>query len=167
MTCRLILIRHAKSSWDDPLLEDHERRLTARGTHAALTIGKWLNSQGYLPDEILTSSAQRTLETWQGLAQSLPEPADVMVTRALFHPRPGPMLNLLKTTGLPCVLMLSHNPGIGAFADQLLAPQPTPAAFQTYPTCATSVIDFPVQSWSNLHAGTGKLIDFTTPKSLS
>lgn len=166
MTYRLILIRHAKSSWDDLRLEDHERRLNPRGTAAAFSIGKWLNTKGYIPDAILTSSARRTLETWQGLAASLPEQTDITVTRSLFHPQPQQMQQVLKTATAPCVLMLSHNPGICQFAETLLAIQPDIPAFHRYPTCATSIIDFPINSWSNLHFNTGRLIDFTTPKSL-
>ena len=62
MTRRLILMRHAKSSWDNPFAEDHQRPLNGRGKRSAKAIGEWLRAQGYLPDQILSSSATRTRE---------------------------------------------------------------------------------------------------------
>ena len=65
---RLILTRHAKSAWDDPALDDHDRPLNGRGRRAARELGDWLASRGYLPEEVLCSSALRTRETWATVA---------------------------------------------------------------------------------------------------
>ena len=73
MTKRLILIRHAKSAWDDPLTPDHDRPLNARGEGAARDLGQWLASRGYVPQEILCSNALRTRATWDGIAPFLPD----------------------------------------------------------------------------------------------
>lgn len=166
MTRRLILIRHAKSSWDNPGQKDHDRPLNPRGQKAALAIGQWLVAQGYVPDTVLSSSARRTLETWQGLTDSLGNDAELRVTPALFHPSPSQMLSVLKKATGACVLMLSHNPGIARFAADLLAPQTVPATMGRYPTCATAVIDFDLENWTDLRLGTGELTDFITPRDL-
>ena len=71
MTLRLILMRHAKSSWDSPGLDDHERPLNGRGCRSAKAIGAWLNDHGYLPDLVLSSDAERTRETWGIVAAEL------------------------------------------------------------------------------------------------
>lgn len=74
MTKTFILIRHAKSDWDDPLLDDHDRPLNPRGHPSAPRIGKWLSAQGVIPDTVLCSSALRTRETWNGIATHLSTP---------------------------------------------------------------------------------------------
>ena len=60
---KLILTRHAKSAWDDPLLSDFDRTLNARGRDAARRVGAWLNANGHLPQEVILSGAARTVET--------------------------------------------------------------------------------------------------------
>ena len=65
MTRRLILIRHAKSGWDNLYADDHARSLTERGTTNAVAIGEWLAQNGYAPVKILTSDAMRVLQTMQ------------------------------------------------------------------------------------------------------
>lgn len=72
MTKRLILIRHAKSAWDDPLLPDHDRPLNPRGEGAARDLGQWLASRGYVPGEVLCSDALRTRATWEASLPSSP-----------------------------------------------------------------------------------------------
>ena len=70
---RLILTRHAKSSWDDPLTPDHDRPLNDRGKAAAADLGQWLASRDYVPGEVLCSDALRTRKTFSGIAPALPE----------------------------------------------------------------------------------------------
>jgi len=65
---RLILTRHAKSSWDDPLTPDHDRPLNDRGKAAAADLGQWLASRDYVPGEVLCSDALRTRKTFSGIA---------------------------------------------------------------------------------------------------
>ena len=69
---RLILTRHAKSSWDDPLTPDHDRPLNDRGKAAAADLGQWLASRDYVPGEVLCSDAVRTRKTFSGIAPALP-----------------------------------------------------------------------------------------------
>ena len=68
---RLILTRHATSSWDDPMMPDHDRPLNARGRHSCAVIGDWLTSRGLAPQEVLCSDAVRTVETWERIAPHL------------------------------------------------------------------------------------------------
>ena len=69
---RLILTRHAKSSWDDPMTPDHDRPLNERGKAAAADLGQWLASRGYVPDEVLCSDSLRTRKTFSGIGPALP-----------------------------------------------------------------------------------------------
>lgn len=95
---RLILTRHAKSSWDDPATPDIERPLNPRGQTAARELGDFLASRGLEPEEVLCSSALRTRETWSGVQsavlESLPE---VRYIDDLYHATPEVMLSILKT----------------------------------------------------------------------
>ena len=68
---RLILTRHAKSSWDDPMTPDHDRPLNERGKAAAADLGQWLASRDYVPEEVLCSDALRTRKTFSGFVTEL------------------------------------------------------------------------------------------------
>ncbi|WP_126978096.1 SixA phosphatase family protein [Frigidibacter oleivorans] len=160
---RLILIRHAKSSWDDPEAADHDRRLNARGRRSAEALGHWLRSRGYLPDQVLCSSATRTRETLEmlGLGE-----VPTQFVPALYHAEAQAMLaELRKATG-QTVMMLGHNPGIAEFAARLLAAPPRHAEFAHYPTGATLVADFGGEGWASADWGTGAALDFVVPREL-
>lgn len=161
---RLILTRHAKSSWDDPAQEDRDRPLNKRGRRAALELGEWLHSRGYEPDELLCSTATRTRETWMRvLAAPLEVTPQVLFLDALYHAAPDVMLDLLRQATGDCVMMIGHNPGIGEFAAMLAARMPVDADFRRYPTTATAVFDFQIPNWAGLRPGEGSLLDFFVP----
>lgn len=166
MTLRLVLTRHAKSAWDDPLLADRDRALNPRGIDAAGRIGRWLADRGYLPQEALVSSARRTAQTWALIAPQLPGAPEPRFFDALYHAGPDLMLRVLTRATGPTVLMLGHNPGIAALADDLVERPPAHPGFATYPTCATLVADFPVTAWNDLRPGTGRVVDFVVPREL-
>jgi phosphohistidine phosphatase len=161
---RLILTRHAKSAWDDPLIEDHDRPLNKRGRRAALELGEWLGSRGYEPVTVLCSSALRTRETWTTLALApLEVTPEVVILEALYHASPDVMLNALRRVSGDTVLMLGHNPGIAELAAMLPAQPPKDPDFTRYPTAATLVLDFEVDSWGEAKPGTGSVLDFFVP----
>ena len=161
---RLILTRHAKSSWDDPAMADHDRPLNRRGIRAALELGHWLHSRGYEPDEVLCSSALRTRETWQKLvAAPLEVSPRVSYLDSLYHAAPDVMLAVLRKARGDCVMMIGHNPGIAAFAAKLPARVPHDPDFQRYPTAATLVLDFEIAAWADAGWGGGSTLDFFVP----
>lgn len=161
---RLILTRHAKSSWDDPAMRDHDRPLNLRGRRAALELGEWLHSRGYEPDEVLCSTAERTRETWaRAAAAPLEVTPRVTYVEALYHAAPGTMLEVLRGAGGDCVMMIGHNPGIAEFAALLPARPPAHPDFRRYPTAATLVVDFQIADWREARPGTGSVLDFFVP----
>jgi phosphohistidine phosphatase len=161
---RLLLTRHAKSAWDDPTLDDHDRPLNRRGVRAALELGDWLASRGYLPEEVLLSSAMRTRETWAGIAQT---PLEVIpklrVLPDLYQAGPDRMLALLATARADTVMLIGHNPGVAELAAMLVSRPPPVPAFRKYPTAATLVVDFQAERWDEARPGQGSLRDFFTP----
>ena len=158
---RLILMRHAKSSWDDLALDDHDRPLNKRGRAAAKAMGQWLHGNSYLPDEVLSSTAQRTGETFIGLG------LDIVPSykRALYHANPDVMLAHLRQSQGDTVLMLGHNPGIAEFAARLVRNAPDHPRFSDYPTCATLVADFS-DDWKNVGWQSADVVDFAIPREL-
>jgi phosphohistidine phosphatase len=163
---RLILTRHAKSSWDDPLTADHDRPLNERGKAAAADLGQWLASRGYVPDEVLCSDAVRTRKTFSGIAPALPGTPVLELKPALYHAGPDVMMAVLKHAKGDVVMMIGHNPGIAEFAARLVAHPPKNADFARYPTGATLVVDFNIDNWADVAFGTGTVDDFVIPREI-
>lgn len=166
MSLTLILTRHAKSSWEDPTLDDFDRPLNMRGRRSAAALGAWLASRGYRPDAALVSPARRTAETFErmrgplGEVEPRPEPR-------LYEADAGTILDLLREQAeAPVLLLVGHNPGIGDTAERLAAGAPRHDQFHRYPTGATTVMRFPGTGWSSVAEGTGDVIDFVVPREL-
>ncbi|MFN3936452.1 MAG: SixA phosphatase family protein [Gemmobacter sp.] len=166
MTLRLILTRHAKSSWDDPRLQDHERPLNARGRRSAELLGHWLASRGDLPDEVLCSDSRRTIETWERIGPHLDGRASLRQLPELYLAGPDAMLSALRRARGRVVMMLGHNPGIAEFARLILARAPAHPDFGRYPTGGTLVATFEGDAWGDVGFGQGSAVDFVTPRAL-
>lgn len=164
---RLILTRHAKSSWDDPLTPDHDRPLNARGKAAAADLGQWLASRDYIPAEVLCSDSERTRKTFSGVAPALPGAPVMELKPALYHAGPDVMLAVLRHARADVVMMIGHNPGIAEFAHRLVSKTPMTSDFTRYPTGATLVVDFDVESWAEAAYGQGITVDFVVPRELA
>lgn len=164
MILRLILMRHAKSDWDNPLDTDHQRPLNPRGRRAAPLMGQWLAAQGYLPDQALVSDATRTRQTWEAVAAELPAAVPATFLPALYLAGPAKMRRVLAQTNAATVLMIGHNPGIAEFAAHLLDSPPQNPDFARYPTGATLIAEFDSADWGQI--GTGRLVAFNTPRTL-
>ncbi len=167
---KLILLRHAKSSWDDPGLDDHDRTLNKRGKAASPVIGEWLTHRNHLPDAILCSTAVRARETLRRLA--LPESASRAVTflPALYHASPETMLEVLRAveTDVDTVLLVGHQPGLGAMT-RLMSDHATARckrAFEHFPTAAAAVLEADVPRWKDIGYGEANFIDFAKPREL-
>lgn len=156
---RLILIRHAKSGWDDPMADDHERILTERGCLAANAVGAWLASNGYIPDVMLVSDAARTVETHQCLCAGLGQWPQTTFSPALYHAAPDTILDLVQRQSVQTIAVIGHNPGIAMAAHGLVQQRPEHSRFSDYPTCATTIIDFD----TNIDIGAGRCKDFVVP----
>lgn len=159
---RLILVRHAKSDWDNPDLADHDRPLNPRGRRAARLLGDWLAGRGYEPEEVLCSTSLRTCQTWEGAeAAVLESRPDLVLLPQLYNADADMLMQVLRQARQQTVMMIAHNPGIGEFAAKLPAQPPFDEMFRKYPTAATLVVDFQIDDWSAVQPGTGSLRDFT------
>ena len=165
MTKRLILMRHAKSSWDSPFggrsptASERSRTTIGQGK-----LGDWLRDHDYLPDQVLSSSSTRTRETCAGLDLE----ADKRFLDGLYHAGAGQMLEILKQANgeLRPDAWATIRGSRGLHRSSWTCRRITPR-FNDYPTCATLVVDFPVSTWRDLRKGTGKAIDFVIPRELT
>ncbi|MFO0914615.1 MAG: histidine phosphatase family protein [Pirellulales bacterium] len=119
---RLAVLRHAKSSWSDESISDHDRPLNGRGREAAPRVGQELADRGWVPNLVLCSSARRTQETWQLASAQLPPVAEVRILRELYLPSLETLVSVLRTVQdeQTTVLLVGHNPGCELLANRLL-----------------------------------------------
>jgi phosphohistidine phosphatase len=164
---RLILLRHAKSAWDQTSLDDKDRPLNERGRHDAPRMGQWLAASGFVPDTVLCSTAVRTRETWALVAPALPKSPNILFEDLLYLASEDEMLSALRAADGDCVMMIGHMPGIGTLAADLRKKGPMlHGLFAKYPTCTASVINFDIDDWSQVKHGSGTLLAFQVPKEL-
>lgn len=166
MTLRLILIRHAKSAWDDPFADDHARVLNARGRESATAVGAWLTERGYRPEQILSSDSARTTETVKRITSGWDPAPEITYLPALYHAAPMQLLETLRAATARVVALVAHNPGIGSFAGSMVTTPPEHPRFFDYPTCATTVMDFDIEKWNDAAPGKGRVVDFIVPRDL-
>jgi phosphohistidine phosphatase len=165
---RLFLLRHAKSSWDDPKMADRDRPLNARGLKDAPRMAAYMRARGYMPDIALCSPATRTRETAQALIPVIGE-FPISYPEALYLATPETIRRLLaaqKTAD--AVLVVGHNPGLGALAAQLTDFESLDDArhVASFPTAALAVFETNAPDWPTAITDRLKLIDFMTPKAL-
>jgi len=163
VTLRLILMRHAKSSWSDPFADDHDRMLNPRGREAAENLGDWLRDHGHSPQLALCSTAMRTRETLERANLSCP----VSYEPELYHAPAARILSVLHRGTRPDLILLGHNPGIGDFAARILKDPPGDDSFFAFPTGATIVAEFAADNWDQVEWASGQLLDFILPRSLA
>jgi phosphohistidine phosphatase len=167
----LYLLRHAKSRWGDPGLDDHDRPLDGRGERAAAVIGVHFAQQEYQPSLVLCSSARRTRETLDSLLPHLRVRPELLIEQRIYLASGGQLLARLQEVddGASQLLLIGHNPGIAELAQGLACSGPgTPLRRMAtkFPTCALAVCEFDLDRWRDLAPGSGRLLDFTTPKDL-
>jgi phosphohistidine phosphatase len=165
---RLLLGRHAKSSWNQPELADHDRPLAPRGRRAATALGQHLQLLPDPPQLVLCSSAARTLETLQRIRFSLPIHVSVEVEERLYGAGADELLARIRRlpSTVACALVIGHNPGIGDLAATLVGRGDRNARAQIaakFPTAAVAHLATGEQ-WSAVELGTATLEQFWTPR---
>jgi phosphohistidine phosphatase len=169
MRRRLLLVRHAKSAWDDPSLADHDRPLSPRGVRALPRLCEHVASSGHRPQLVLCSPSRRTLETLCGLRAAVPRRAPIAVEPQLYGAPAGTLLARLRKIDdrVDCAVLIGHNPGLEELADRLVGAGDEKLRRQLaakFPTAAVATLSFPAP-WSDLRAGDARLDDFFVPRS--
>lgn len=169
---QIFLLRHAKSSWSHPGLEDFERPLNERGVKTAAAMGHYMSRQGLVPDMILCSPSVRTLATLEGLKGGLGhalQSVAVDINPRIYEASYMDLLTLLQGLGPDRnrVLLIGHCPGIAHLASRLANGQGDAAALdkldEKFPTCSLAVLNTSVTDWSTLGQGDCRLSAFVRP----
>ena len=162
----LLILRHAKSAWDDPALPDHDRPLNERGQRAAPAMGRRIRAAGFKPDLVLCSSARRAQETWRLAAGELDATPRVSVERDLYLCGPEVLLaRLRRLRGEDCVLLIAHNPDLHELAAGLAGDGP-PAALRALAAKLPTggLVALALDGWRTLAPGAARLLLFATPR---
>lgn len=165
----LSLLRHAKSSWKDTAVPDHDRPLNARGTVEAPLMGKAMAEHGLDPDVVLCSTARRTRDTLELVLPELKTEPKVIYEDGLYHGTPAEMLAIVQGVAPSAhqVLLVGHNPEIQTFALDLIGSGSKHLKDQLetkYPTAGLVVLRFLTGGWKDLAVNSGKLELFLSPK---
>lgn len=168
---RLLLLRHAKSSWHDPSLSDFERPLNRRGRAAARTMGDYLVREGLLPDLILCSAAQRTRETLAFIQDRMDGDLPARIEKCLYEASVGETVRILKNvdSGVDTVMVIGHNTGLEEFARRLSRKGDEKARklmAAKFPTGAMAVIEISGKGWRKLDGKDASLQRFVRPRDL-
>ncbi len=166
----VLLLRHAKSSREDPEVADFDRPLTRRGQRDAPRLGKWMHETGHKPDLVLCSDAKRARETWAGLAETLQSAAPALFERGLYMANAKALIHRLHRLAgnVGSVLVIGHNPGLEDTARALAdgKGEALERMRRKFPTAALARLDFDLEDWRNLEPGSGRLSHFVTPTEL-
>ena len=167
----LYLLRHAKSSWNDPMLDDYDRPLNPRGMRSAPLMGDYMRAKGYRPDVVLCSSARRTLETLSLIKPSIGLDLPTLVEDGLYLASADTIIGRVQEIEprYESALVVGHNPGLED-AVLLLCRPDQPAGTEiprAMPTAGLAVIAFDGPDWDAVREGTGTLTDFSVPRGVS
>jgi phosphohistidine phosphatase len=173
---RLFLLRHAKSDWVNKGLDDFDRSLSPRGLKAAPRIGAYMRERNYVPNLVKCSSSKRTRETWDRMAHFFEPAPEFVYLRSLYLAQPKDILAEIRRTPNACsnLLLIGHNPGIGALALALAAlPEDQDEKMrkerlaEKFPTACLAVFDFTTGDWRQVKPLSGRLTDYMQAKDLS
>ncbi|MCA9951024.1 MAG: histidine phosphatase family protein [Anaerolineales bacterium] len=160
----LLILRHAKSSWDNMYLSDFERPLSKRGKDDAPRMGEVLRREELVPDLIISSAAKRAVATAQLAARACEYENEITFTRDFYHADPDSYIEVLSEVDdeVASVMVVGHNPGIEELVEQISG------VWERMPTAALAQIQLPIERWGDLTFDTsGELITVWRPKELA
>lgn len=171
----LSLLRHAKSSWDDPVERDFDRPLNGRGHRAARRMGEWLKAEapGFEPafDLVLASPALRIRQTLEGVDAGMGGRLPAQFDKRIYMASAAGLFDLVRETAEPAahLLLVGHNPGLEDLLLLATEGDPSPLrheAGQKYPTAAFATIELPADRWADITEGGARLARFIRPRDL-
>ena len=161
---KLLLLRHGKSSWDNPDLADHERPLTNRGKESASIIGKFLKKENLIPDLIISSTAKRANKTADIISKKSGYDKKIFQSEALYNGSSEDYTNIIHEIAdkNKTILLVGHNPAIEEVIERITAEK------KIMKTCSLAHIDLCIDSWKNFHYRKKyKLIDLINVRELN
>ncbi len=155
-------VRHAKSSWANSNMSDHERPLNERGERDAPLMGQRLRHRESGPELVIASSAVRAKTTAKILAAEMKYPeSEIIIDERLYGAEPNDALTILSElkNDVSCVMLVGHNPTFTELVNRLSANH-----IANMPTCSIAILAFAIDSWGNIAKSKGELLDFDYPK---
>lgn len=142
----LLILRHAKSSWDEPELADIQRPLNKRGKNDAPRVGEIIKEAGLVPDIILSSPAVRALKTAEAAADTCGYEGEIEIRENFYPGSPGDYIDALNEIpdGYARVMVVGHNPGLEELLSDLTGES------ELLPTAALAQVELAIQRWIDL-----------------
>ncbi len=165
---RLHLLRHAKSSWDEPMLADRDRPLAPRGRKATRRLARWLAEHDVRPDVVVCSPAVRARETVDGIVPAL-DVARVFVDERLYHATAPALLGRARElpSGASEAMLVGHNPGLAELCLLLARPGELRGRIEAkLPTGALVSLEADVDEWADLAPGCAEIVGLVLPRDL-
>ena len=159
---QLLIIRHAKSDWNDPGQDDFDRPLNNRGHRNAPEMAHRLIKKGIVPQQIVSSPAKRAQTTANYFAEAFDiKKSAIQKEPAIYEASANTLLKLINKLDnkYSLIALFGHNPGLTHLAESL-----TNEEIYNIPTCGIVLIEFPFDDWGNISNGTGETLFFDYPK---
>lgn len=169
---QVFLLRHSKSSWDDPAVDDFDRPLAEKGRKAAKAMGKYLEANKIRPALILCSAARRTRETL-ALMKSRLKGVPAAFEETLYDSGRGELMDRLRSLDdhLGSVMLIGHNPALERLAEALAGGRGDAKCLERlghkFPTGTLAILETDIRHWAELDDGTCRLTGFIRPKDLA
>lgn len=167
----LALLRHGKSSWDDPDVRDFDRPLKRRGKDASKLMGAEMRRRGLQFDLVLASPARRIVETIVHLDEGYGDRLQPRLEENIYDASSGRLLKILRQIGddTERVLLIGHNPGLQDLAVTLIDEDDalSRSVADSYPTAALALIELSAERWADVEPGTGRITAFLKPRDLT
>jgi len=159
---KLVIIRHAKSDWEDTTIDDYDRPLNDRGFSDAPFMGQFLKKRGLVPDLIMCSPALRAIKTAELIAKEVDYDKIICPNQYIYEAYVNTLQDIVSfiNDDNETVFLVGHNPGVSALAYMLCELK------ESVPTCATVEIDFDCDSWMEVSKSNSTLISYDFPKKL-
>lgn len=160
----LLILRHAKSDWAHPGLDDHDRPLAPRGLDAAPLMGRFLSAVRAIPERIVTSSARRAVDTARLAAEAGRWECPTEVTDELYGTGFDGVLRIVRSQPpeVGVLLLVGHEPTLSTTLGRLVG-----GSAIRFPTAAVARVRFSAESWREVGPGAGTLSWLVTPKLLT
>ncbi|QOI97438.1 MAG: histidine phosphatase family protein [Flammeovirgaceae bacterium] len=158
----LYIVRHAKSSWDDPLQNDFDRPLNDRGKRDAPRMGKRLKERSINPGLLLSSPAKRALATAKRIGREIGYDEEKIKTdKRLYHADSETILDITQNLNnkYDAVMLFGHNPGLTDFVNEVMH-----ANLDNLPTCGVVAARFLTDTWKDIETGNSELLFIDFPK---
>jgi phosphohistidine phosphatase len=162
MSKRLIIMRHAKSSWSSGAASDHQRPLNKRGRRAAPLVGARLRDLGWIPDLVIASDSERTRETWRRMQAQFPNTIEERYSRNFYHGGLNAIASACASLAddVSIVLVLGHNPGWEGAVAKLSG------QWERMTTANAALLESAARDWPGAMEAGWTLVDILRPKEL-